>query len=219
MVTAETVVPSPVAGSLLYDFVAQYMYEWDQPKAERQMQALMVGRELLSQLLDETSLPDLLGPRRCATVDAHLQYLADGTPGPHPRRTDDRISGPGRPVGSRKQPPAATATAPPGSRSWPPRAAWRPWTCPPAAATSCPSKRTTYRTAFEPAAPRAGRRTMARRAILRRVLSTHGPLTRDWLLARYPWEPDWLDAALEALVENGEARSGQISHPTSPTSP
>jgi len=65
VITAETVVPSPVAASLLYDFIAQYMYEWDQPKAEQQMQALLLGRDLLGQLLDNASLPELLRRRRC----------------------------------------------------------------------------------------------------------------------------------------------------------
>ena len=54
-------------------------------------------------------------------------------------------------------------------------------------------------------------RDEARRAILRRTLSTHGPLERADLLARYPWGGEWLDAALEALVENGEAVRGQIT--------
>ena len=43
----------------------------------------------------------------------------------------------------------------------------------------------TYRLAFGPdEAHHDTGRDEARRAILRRVLSTHGPLGRDWLLAR-----------------------------------
>jgi ATP-dependent Lhr-like helicase len=79
VVTVETVVPSPVAASLLHDLIAQYMYEGDQPKAERQMQALMVGRDMLAQLLDEAALPDLLRPEAIREVDEQLQRLADGS--------------------------------------------------------------------------------------------------------------------------------------------
>ena len=67
-----------MAAGLLYDFINQYMYEYDQPKAERQMGALLMGRELLAQLLDEASLPDLLKPEAVRAVDEQLQYLADG---------------------------------------------------------------------------------------------------------------------------------------------
>jgi len=42
-------------------------------------------------------------------------------------------------------------------------------------------------------------------------LSTHGPLSRQALLDRYPWPADWLDRALAALVDNGEAVSGAIT--------
>ena len=51
----------------------------------------------------------------------------------------------------------------------------------------------------------------ASRTILRRALTTHGPLTNDWLLARYPFEPGWLDATLAALVDEGTIVYGQIT--------
>jgi len=79
VITAETVVPSPVAASLLLRFHRQYMYEWDQPKAEQQMQALLLGRDLLGQLLDQASLPSCCGPRRCARWTTSC---SGGRPGP-----------------------------------------------------------------------------------------------------------------------------------------
>ncbi|MFN2169267.1 MAG: hypothetical protein ACK2U9_23780, partial [Anaerolineae bacterium] len=74
-----------------------------------------------------------------------------------------------------------------------------------------------YHRAFAPAqAAPEPERDNARRAILRRCLSTHGPLTRDWLLARYPWAAAWLDPALAALVDSGELVHGHITNlPTS----
>jgi ATP-dependent Lhr-like helicase len=212
VVTRETLVPSPVAGSLLYDMIAKYMYEWDQPKAERQMQALMVGRDVLSQLLDdasgEGSLPDLLRPEAVRDVDAHLQYLAEGSRA----RTPEELATVFLALGDLSTGEAAARSAGDGA-SWVEElaAAGRlvPLELPTGLRYVLPEQADSYRTAFDPAAPEEAAGD-ARRAILRRVLSTHGPLTRDWLLARYPWESDWLDATLQALIENGELVAGQI---------
>lgn len=43
--------PSPAAASLLFRFVAVYMYEWDAPKAEREVHALAANRSLLGEVL------------------------------------------------------------------------------------------------------------------------------------------------------------------------
>ena len=206
--------PSPVAGSLLYDMIAQYMYEWDQPKAERQMQALMVGRELLSQLLDDASgearCPTCCVQRRCATWTPACSTWPTAA-GPARPRSWPPSFWPWATCRPGRRPPAATATARPGSRTWPPMAAWLPLDLAGDRRYVLPEQADAYRAAFGPAVAREAWLTNARRAILRRVLSTHGPLTRDWLLARYPWPPEWLDAALEALVENGEVVTGQIT--------
>lgn len=78
VVEAETAVPSPVAASLLYEYMAVGMYEGDLPKAERQMQALAIHRELLTQLLEEGVLPELLTPQALAEVGGELQHVAEG---------------------------------------------------------------------------------------------------------------------------------------------
>jgi ATP-dependent Lhr-like helicase len=212
VITAETVVPSPVAGSLLYDFVSQYMYEWDQPKAERQMQALMVGREMLSQLLDETSLPDLLRPEAVRDVDARLQYLAVGSRA----RTPDELATVFLALGDLSAEEAAARSDGDGA-SWVEALAAEGRLVPLDSLEGryvLAEQAITYRAAFPAIAEVTSlepEQDEARRAILRRVLSTHGPLSRDGLLARYPWEPDWLDATLNTLVENGEVVSGQIT--------
>jgi ATP-dependent Lhr-like helicase len=209
VVALETVVPSPVAASLLYDLITKYMYEWDQPKAERQMQALMVGRELLSQLLDEASLPDLLRPEVVRDVDARLQYLADGTRA----RTPDELTTVFLALGDLSVSEAAARSDGDGA-AWVEALAAEgrlvPLDFPTCLRYVLPEQADTYRAAFDPDSPDqvAGD---ARRAILRRLLSTHGPLARDALLARYPWPAPWLDAALAALVENGEIVAGQIT--------
>ncbi|NOZ27120.1 MAG: DEAD/DEAH box helicase, partial [Chloroflexi bacterium] len=70
VVTAETVVPSPVAASLLFDFMSVYVYEWDAPKAERQLQRLAVSREMLADLMGDPELARLLRPEAIAEVTA-----------------------------------------------------------------------------------------------------------------------------------------------------
>src|SRR3954449_9680346 len=50
MVEVETPTASPFASSLLFDYVATYMYEGDTPNAERRAAALALDRELLREL-------------------------------------------------------------------------------------------------------------------------------------------------------------------------
>ncbi len=60
--------PSPAAASLLFKFVAVYMYEWDAPRAERDLHAVAANRALLGEVLGE-SLDDGLSPE--AADEAH----------------------------------------------------------------------------------------------------------------------------------------------------
>ncbi len=76
VVAIETLTPSPVAQSLLYDLIATYMYEWDAPKAERQLQTLAANRDLLQELLQDIDLSDLLRPEAVAEVRSRLQHTA-----------------------------------------------------------------------------------------------------------------------------------------------
>ena len=64
LVEVETASASPYSASLLFDYVATYMYEDDTPPAERRAQALSLDRELLRELLGQEELRDLLDARR-----------------------------------------------------------------------------------------------------------------------------------------------------------
>jgi ATP-dependent helicase Lhr and Lhr-like helicase len=79
LVSVDTTGPSPFASSLMFDFVASFMYEYDAPAAERRAMALTIDRDLLSQLLGEPALRELLDPQVIAAVELELQRLADGT--------------------------------------------------------------------------------------------------------------------------------------------
>ncbi|MDX2091117.1 MAG: DEAD/DEAH box helicase [Kofleriaceae bacterium] len=73
---AETTAASPFARSLVFDYVAAFLYEGDAPIAERKAQALTLDRGLLRELIGGGELRDLLEPRVLDDVEAELQQLA-----------------------------------------------------------------------------------------------------------------------------------------------
>jgi ATP-dependent Lhr-like helicase len=77
MVEVETATASPFASSLLFDYVATYMYEGDTPNAERRAAALSLDRDLLRELLGQEELRDLIDPGALAEVEQDLQFLSD----------------------------------------------------------------------------------------------------------------------------------------------
>jgi ATP-dependent Lhr-like helicase len=77
LVEVETAVASPMASSLLFDYVATYMYEGDTPNAERRAAALSLDRDLLRELLGQEELRDLIDAGALQAVEADLQWLSD----------------------------------------------------------------------------------------------------------------------------------------------
>jgi len=73
----ETARASPFASSLLFDYVAAYMYEGDTPIAERRAQALTLDRDLLRELLGQEELRELLDADALADLELRLQALDD----------------------------------------------------------------------------------------------------------------------------------------------
>lgn len=72
-----TTQPSPFARSLLFGYVAQFVYEGDSPIAERRAAALSLDQGLLAELLGRAELRELLDPEVLTEVEAELQWLAD----------------------------------------------------------------------------------------------------------------------------------------------
>jgi len=77
LVEIETPTASPFASSLLFDYVATYMYEGDTPNAERRAAALSLDRDLLRELLGQEELRDLIDPGALESVEADLQCLSE----------------------------------------------------------------------------------------------------------------------------------------------
>ena len=107
---------SPFASSLLFDYVAAYMYDGDAPLAERRAQALTLDRDLLRELLGQEELRELLDPEALADLELSLQALADDRHATTADQVHDLLRRLGRPVGRR-------------GRGAGPRAASRPRTC------------------------------------------------------------------------------------------
>jgi ATP-dependent helicase Lhr and Lhr-like helicase len=68
---------SPFAQSLLFGYVAAFMYEGDSPIAERRAAALTLDQGLLAELLGRAELRELLDADVLAEVEAELQRLAE----------------------------------------------------------------------------------------------------------------------------------------------
>jgi ATP-dependent helicase Lhr and Lhr-like helicase len=73
LVDVETPSASPFAASLLFDYIATYMYEDDTPPAERRAQALSLDRDLLKELLGQEELRELIDADALAEVEASLR--------------------------------------------------------------------------------------------------------------------------------------------------
>jgi ATP-dependent Lhr-like helicase len=84
LVEVETPTASPFASSLLFDYVATYMYEGDTPNAERRAAALALDRDLLRELLGQEELRELIDPAALEEVEEQLQHRA------HAGRAGDR---------------------------------------------------------------------------------------------------------------------------------
>jgi ATP-dependent Lhr-like helicase len=75
IVETETDVPSPFARSMLFGYVAAFMYEGDSPLAERRAAALSLDPTLLAELLGRAELRELLDPGVIEQTELELQRL------------------------------------------------------------------------------------------------------------------------------------------------
>lgn len=224
VVLVESLTPSPVAQSLLWDFVSVYMYEWDTPRAERQLQTLAANRELLQDLLKDIALDELLRPEAIQEVQGRLQHTAPTSQ----VRTAEELAVLLQQLGD-------LSTRELAERTNADPAAWvahlagagrivelavptahglgRRWVAAEYAAE--------YRAAFDLAAlddlpiPPVD----AQRRILERYLAYAGPVTLPAILARYAFSPGWLRAELDRLVEARHLAHGRFTPTRGQVSP
>ncbi|TXS06653.1 DEAD/DEAH box helicase [Streptomyces sp. col6] len=77
LVEVTTPEPSPFARSLLFGYVAQFLYEGDSPLAERRAAALSLDSRLLAELLGRAELRELLDADVLTELERELQWVAD----------------------------------------------------------------------------------------------------------------------------------------------
>jgi hypothetical protein len=87
VVTVDAESPSPFAASLLFGYVANYIYDGDAPLAERRAQALAVDQAQLRELLGAAELRELLDAQVLEALELSLQGLDAG----HKARSPDRL--------------------------------------------------------------------------------------------------------------------------------
>jgi ATP-dependent Lhr-like helicase len=73
----ETRKPSPFASSLLFSYVANFLYDGDAPLAERRAQALTIDQDQLRELLGDADLRELLDGDVIAEVEEMAQCVAE----------------------------------------------------------------------------------------------------------------------------------------------
>ncbi|MBW7883931.1 MAG: DEAD/DEAH box helicase [Caldilineaceae bacterium] len=214
----ESLTPSPVAQSLMWDFISIYMYEWDAPKSERQLQELTVNRELLQDLLKDVNLADLLRPEAVTAVHSRLQHMAPGT---HARTVEELASlfqqlgdlssaevaercavDPSGWIGQLAGDQRIVSAAIPTTHGPVPR-----WVAAEYAAE--------YAAAFDLEIGQNATPSItpdeARQRILVRFLGHAGPVTAAAIQARYALPTGWLQQTLDHLVEHREVVHGRFT--------
>jgi ATP-dependent helicase Lhr and Lhr-like helicase len=73
--TVNSETPSPFAASLLFSYVASFLYDGDAPLAERRAQALAVDQSQLRELVGDAELRELLDAESIEVVERQLQRL------------------------------------------------------------------------------------------------------------------------------------------------
>ncbi|HEY3022988.1 MAG TPA: DEAD/DEAH box helicase [Actinomycetota bacterium] len=91
MVPVDTNGASPFAQSLLFSWIAVYMYEGDAPLAERRAAALALDRDLLRELLGAEELRELIDPSALADLELELQSVSEGRKARHPDDLHDLL--------------------------------------------------------------------------------------------------------------------------------
>ncbi|MGA2812964.1 MAG: crosslink repair DNA glycosylase YcaQ family protein [Candidatus Acidiferrum sp.] len=208
--------PSPFAASLLFSYVANYIYDGDAPLAERRAQALAIDQSQLEELLGDSDLRELLDAAALDEVEARLQSLEPEYRARHSDGVQDLLLKLGDltedEIIARSESPeiAASITGLATSRrAVRVRIAGQARYIPVEYAAR-------YRDALgTPLPPGLAEVFLAKtddplRELLRRYARTHGPFTTVDLAARYGLPPAAVDTALHALHGLGKLLEGEF---------
>ena len=211
--------PSPFAQSLLFGYVAQFLYEGDSPLAERRAAALSLDPDLLAELLgtaEGLSLRDLLDPDALARTYAELQHLVDGRRARDADELTDllRVLGPlsEEELRSRSTEPDAVAARLADLEAS--RRVFRAgdrW----AAAEDAGRLRDALGVALPPGLPSAFTDPVPDPIgdVLVRYARTHLPFTADAVAVRFGWALALAELGLRRLVADGRLVEGEFTPP------
>lgn len=202
--TVEVHTPSASASGLMFYFTAFYLYEGDQPRAERAAAALSLERSLLLELLGAgAGLRKLLEPAAIAEVDGRLQHTSEGRRARSADELHDLLLRLGdlcaaetaaRCDGDAGAMLAGLAAA--GRALEAQAGSGRRWIA--------AEDRSLYAAAGGDGAPAE----TAADIILRRFARTRGPFTLEQAAGRYGWDPDWVRRRLAVLEAEGRVAAG-----------
>ncbi|MEM7130048.1 MAG: DEAD/DEAH box helicase [Chloroflexota bacterium] len=218
VVPLESLHPSPVASGLLWRFIEEYMYEWDAPKSERQLQTAALNRDLLQDLLTGIDLSELLRTEAVDAVRARLQHTTPETQA----RSLEELALLFQNLGDLTASEIAARTLVDPS-SWIAELAAderiTEFTIPtshgPQSRWVYAEYRAEYREAFtqersvttqtdeerSESVPPSDQLSAARQSILHRYLNHVGPVTQEKILARYAFPSEWLKQELARLID------------------
>ena len=223
LVTVDTQAPSPFSASLLFGYVANYLYEGDAPLAERRAQALAVDQAQLRELLGEAELRELVDRRALGELELALQCLDASHQATSPERLHDLLLRLGdlslAEAAARVRPvpegdPAAAAGSWLGALERERRAirvhvaGEERW----AAAEDAGRLRDALGVALPPGLPGAflDRQVHALREVVARYARTHGPFTSTEVARRYATGEASVLAALAELAKDARVLEGEF---------
>ena len=225
LVTVDTSAPSPFSASLLFGYVANYIYDGDAPLAERRAQALAVDQAQLKELLGEAELRELLDPSVLAEVEQERQCLDERRRAHGPDALHDLLVR----VGDLTRDEAAARVAPPRGEDASPSALAGAWTAVLlterrailvslageerlAAAEDAGRLRDAFGVPPPPGLPDAFLEPVADPLgdVVARYARTHGPFTAADVGRRYGVVPERIEQALRRIAEAGRVLEGEF---------
>jgi ATP-dependent Lhr-like helicase len=211
----ETPSASPFARSLVFAYVATYIYEQDAPLAERKAQALTLDRNLLAELLGQAELRELIDPETLEALEQELQHLCEN----RRARDADELHDLLRHLGDLTEAELAVRS----------RGRWDVWIRELArerraalitisgerhwiAAEDAALYRDALGTVPPPGLPQAFLKPTAQplEQLARRYARTHGPFAARWLARRYELRSAEIESVLHSLEAAGAVIQGEI---------
>lgn len=212
----ESAKPSPFAASLMFSYVANFVYDGDAPLAERRAQALSIDASQLQEILGDTDLRELLDPIALEEIESRLQFLEPEYHAKHADGLHDLLLKLGdlsaEELGLRSAGPEVAASIPELI------AARRVISVPIAGEIRLVPVEyaARYRDALGVSLPPGIHDAFLQNTeeavaeITRRYARTHGPFTAQELAARYGLQPEVVHAVLHALHGRGQLLEGEF---------